>query len=264
MSNNNDQRRAGQQTHSQGSTEVPSKKDVAAESGKVEAQQLKNEAAGSGRRVKETAKEQAVAAKDEAMGQAHDLWGRLKEDLQGYVGPQQERLASTVRSVSDEVDAISQGKKPETEYVSGLLGNASGTVNSLASSLENKDPQQLLGDVRRFAARRPGTFLAIAAGIGLLAGRATRSAKDSDEIGNDHHDTVARTQAPAYGTPSTGDAYAYRNDTHGEGTRTYTDRVPGTVYPDQRDAQVSGTTYPGQGDTQVPGTTYPGQGSERR
>ena len=76
MSNNNDQRRAGQQTHSQGSTEVPSKKDVAAESGKAEAHQLKNEAAGSGRLVKET-------AKDEAMSQAHDLWGRLKEVLQG-------------------------------------------------------------------------------------------------------------------------------------------------------------------------------------
>ena len=201
--------------------------------------------------MKETAKEQVGAAKDEAVSQANDLLGRVKEDLRGYVGPQQERLASTVRSVSNEVDAISRGEKPESEYVSGLLGNVSGTVNSLASSLENKDPQQLLNDVRRFAARRPGTFLAIAAGVGLIAGRATRSAKDSDEIGGDDRDSVARTQAPAYGTPGTGDTYAYRNDSRDEGTRTYTDRVPGTVYPDQRD-------------TQVPGTTYPGQGGERR
>ena len=29
------------------------------------------------------------------------------------------------------------------------------------------------------------------------------------------------------------DPYAYRSDEQGEAARTYTDRVPGTVYPDQ-------------------------------
>lgn len=230
MSNKNNQRPGGQKANTQGSTEVPSKKDIAAESSKAEGQQLKNEAAGSGRRVKETAKDQAVAVKDEAAHQAKDLLGQLKDDLQSYVGPQQERLASTARSVSDEVNAISQGKKPETDYVSGLLGNVSGTVDSFASSLENKNAEDLLGDVRRFAARRPGTFLAIAAGIGLLAGRATRSAKDSDEIGNSNN-AAAVNQPRVYGTPAADETYAYHADAQGQAPRTYTDQVPGSVYP---------------------------------
>lgn len=232
MSNKNNQRPGGQQANAHGSTDAPSKKDIAAETSKAEGQQLKNEAAGSGRRVKETAKDQAVAAKDEAVDQAQDLLGQLKNDLQSYVGPQQERVASTARSVSDEVTALSQGKKPETDYVTGLLGSVSGTVDSFASSLENKDPQQLLGDVRRFAARRPGTFLAIAAGIGLLAGRATRSAKDSDEIG-DNSDTTVANQPRVYGTPAADETYAYRAETETAAPRTYTDQVPGSVYPGQ-------------------------------
>lgn len=231
MSNKNNQRPGGHQANTQGSTEAPSKKDIAAETGKAEGQHLKNEAAGSGRRVKETAKDQAVAAKDEAAHQAKDLLGQLKDDLQSYVGPQQERLASTARSVSDEVNAISQGQKPETDYISGLLGNVSGTVDSFAASLENKNAEDLLGDVRRFAARRPGTFLAIAAGIGLLAGRATRSAKDSDEIGSSNNADGG--QPRAYGTPAADETYAYRVETEATAPRTYTDQVPGSAYPGQ-------------------------------
>ena len=244
-------------------TGTSSKKDVAAETTKAEANQLKGEAAESGQRVKETVKDQAVAVKDEAAHQAQDLLGRLKGDLKDQVRPQQDRLASTVRSLSDEITALSRGDKPETDYVTGLLGNVSGRVESLASSLENKDAKDLLEDVRRFAARRPGTFLAVAAGIGLLAGRATRGVKDSDDVPTDRQGAkeyfgvagqqeqgtrsgtgvstgavydrgydrnLTATETSGY-TP--GDPYAYRSDEQGEAARTYTDRVPGTVYPDQ-------------------------------
>ncbi|GAA2505112.1 hypothetical protein GCM10009859_00100 [Kocuria salsicia] len=228
----------------------PDKKDIVAEKGKAEAQQLRNNAAGSGERVKETAKEKTAEVKNEAVNQAQDLLGRLKDDLQGYVGPQQERVATTARSISDEVSALSNGKKPETQYVAGLLGNVAGPVEALASSLENKEPKELLGDARRFAARRPGTFLAVAAGIGLLAGRATRSVKDSDEVASSRQDvkeyfgmeqpeermmpagTSAQTYTPSPATGTSGDTYAV--DEPADPSRTYTDRVPGTVYPDQK------------------------------
>ncbi|MFF0991061.1 hypothetical protein [Kocuria nitroreducens] len=244
-------------------TNTTSKKDVAADKGKAEANQLKNEAAESGQRVKETAKDQAVAVKDEAVNQAQGLLGQLQSGIKEQVGPQQERIATTVRSVSDEINALSRGEKPETDFVAGLLGNVSGRVDSFASSLENKDAKDLLADVRRFAARRPGTFLAVAAGVGLLAGRATRGVKDSDEIATDRQGAkeffgVSGQQGQGTGTTSgvsTGavydqgydrnltatetsgytpaDPYAYRSDEQGEAARTYTDRVPGTVYPDQ-------------------------------
>ncbi|TLM80215.1 hypothetical protein FDW83_19020, partial [Pseudarthrobacter sp. NamE2] len=45
---------------------------------------------------------------------------------------------------------------------------------SVASWLENKQPGDLLNEVQRFARNRPGTFLLLAAGAGVLAGRLTR------------------------------------------------------------------------------------------
>ncbi|KAA9394829.1 ATP synthase F0 subunit B [Kocuria coralli] len=222
---------------------APDKKDIVAEKGKDEAQQLKEQTAGSGERMADTAKDKAADVKNEASHQAQDLLGQLKDDAQGYVGPQQERAASTVRSISDEISALSRGEQPQSNYVAGLLGSVSGQVDSLASSLENKDAQELLGDVRRFAARRPGTFLAIAAGIGFVAGRVTRGAKDSDDVATDREgvkeyfgaaDQHDRTGGPASGSQAgqTSES-AFTTPGQPEPTRTYTDRVPGTVYPDQ-------------------------------
>ena len=44
----------------------------------------------------------------------------------------------------------------------------------MASWLENREPGDLLGEVQRFARNKPGTFLLLAAGAGVLAGRLTR------------------------------------------------------------------------------------------
>lgn len=156
-----------------------------ADRSKAEAEQFKNQAASSGERVLDTAKEKAEDVKAEAAHQAQDLASQVREDLQKYLGPQQQRLAATVRSISDEINALSQGQQPQTNYVAGLLGNASGYVDTLATSIEQKDSQELLNDVRRFAARKPGIFLAAALGVGLLAGRATRNVKDNDQIATD-------------------------------------------------------------------------------
>ena len=252
-------------------TESTSKKDAA----KNEAGALKNEAAGAGQDVKDTAKEQAVAVKDEATDQAKDLLNQLKGDISvgqiaNDLGQQaQGPAASTVRSLSDEIDALSRGEKPETEYVTGALSKVNQQLQSLASALENKQPNELLDEVRRFAGRRPGAFLAAALSVGLLAGRATRSAKDSDEIGTDrdgakeYFGLSGQQSGGAQGTPGAqagaavptaveydesyeprltetetsgytpGDPYAYRSDEQGEAARTHTDRVPGTVYPEQ-------------------------------
>ncbi|MCM3511078.1 hypothetical protein [Rothia sp. P100] len=160
-------------------------KDQVADRTQAEAQQLKHQAVSSGERVLDTAKNKAEDVKEEVAYQAQDLIGQVRADLQKYVGPQQQRLAATIRNISDEINALSQGQQPQTSYVTGLLGNASGYVDTVATSIEQKDSQELINDVRRFAARKPGLFLAAALGVGLLAGRATRNVKDNDQIATD-------------------------------------------------------------------------------
>ncbi|GGH95500.1 hypothetical protein GCM10007170_21170 [Arthrobacter liuii] len=57
---------------------------------------------------------------------------------------------------------------------SDLVRQAAERTSSVASWLENREPGDLLNEVQRFARNRPGTFLLLAAGAGVLAGRLTR------------------------------------------------------------------------------------------
>lgn len=98
---------------------------------------------------------------------------------------QQGRLAEQSRTVTDDIHRISRGERPESDLVNGFVSMVAQRAEEFTSQLENKEPADLLKDVRRFAARRPGAFLAIAAGIGLAAGRLTRGLTDSDDTGTD-------------------------------------------------------------------------------
>ena len=57
-------------------------------------------------------------------------------------------------------------------------------AREVAQWLDGRDPGSLIEEVRSYARRRPGTYLAIALGAGLLAGRLTRglTASSADSI----------------------------------------------------------------------------------
>ena len=57
-----------------------------------------------------------------------------------------------------------------------LVRSAADRVDVAARWLENNEPGALLEDVKAFARRKPGVFIAIAVGAGILAGRFARSA----------------------------------------------------------------------------------------
>jgi len=73
-----------------------------------------------------------------------------------------------------------------------------------ATWLDDRDPGSLLEEARGFARRRPGTFLAVAAGLGVVAGRLSRSlvdeARDTDDSGSGDVTRVRTTASPATGT----------------------------------------------------------------
>ena len=52
-------------------------------------------------------------------------------------------------------------------------------MQRLADSLENRRPEELLDDVKRFARQRPGVFVLGALGAGFLAGRVLRNVDTS-------------------------------------------------------------------------------------
>ena len=122
----------------------------------------------------------------------------MTSEVKSQAGSQQQKITEGIRGVSDELRSMAD--KSDNKFVSGIVEQASQRSGSAASWLENRDASDILEDVKAFARRKPGTFLAIAAGTGLVAGRLTRGAKDNSSSA----DTSGRGQDLPSGRTSTG------------------------------------------------------------
>ncbi|QGQ19823.1 hypothetical protein GC089_12115 [Cellulomonas sp. JZ18] len=160
----------------------------ATQTAKETAQTAQQEAAGvaqsavdSGRTVAHEAKDQARQVTDEAKQQARSLFDQARTEVSDQAGAQQKRLADGLRGLGDELSRMTESS--EGGLASDLARQLADRTSSAATWLDDRQPGDLVTAVSDFARRRPGVFLAVAAGAGLLAGRLTRglSAAASDE-----------------------------------------------------------------------------------
>lgn len=237
----------------------PSTSDVARD----EARNVGQTAAQAGSQVASTAAEQAREVAHETQRQAQDLLHQGRQQLREQTVVQQQKAASGLSSLAQELrglaDGTSQGAPGPAR---DLLQQASGYVEQFADRLQNREPADLLDDVRAFARRRPGAFLLGAALAGVVAGRLTSGVRaahsdgSSSGDGQQYRSGYAQANyvdpAPAYSGYAETTAYA------GTGTAVAGTPVPpppyGTVPP--AGAAVPPTTSAGWDDT----TARPGQG----
>jgi hypothetical protein len=150
--------------------DASSKKDVA----KDEAANVAGETKVAAKNVAGTAKTEAKNVAYEAKNSAKDLLHQAKSDLTSQAGTQQTKAAEGIRTISSQLRTMADA--PDQQGVaSDLIRQAAERSESVASWLDNRDPGSLLDEVKSFARQRPGTFLLMAAGAGLLAGRLGRS-----------------------------------------------------------------------------------------
>ena len=131
----------------------------------------------------------------EAGSQAKDLLSQARSELTDQAGIQQDRLATSLRALGDELESM--GRHSEQPGVAtDLVKQASTRAHDVASWLDSREPGHVVQEVQDFARRSPAAFLAIAAGAGLLAGRMGRGVKDAGS------DDSAPAPAPATATPN--------------------------------------------------------------
>jgi len=177
-----------------------STRDVA----KEEARGVAQDAVQGGKHTAETAKQQAGEVAGEAMSQARMLLDQTREQVTQQGAAQQERAASGLRTLADELQGMISGEGVQQEgLATDLARQAAERIRTAADTLENRQPGELLDEVRRFARRRPGAFLLGAAAIGFLGGRMTRGIADEarDDSGQPHTAIATRT-APTAGLPA--------------------------------------------------------------
>lgn len=144
------------------------------ETAKNEARGVAQEAGASASAVGQTAKGEATNVAREAKYQAKDLIDQSRQELVQQASAQQDRAAQGLRSLHEELHSLAS-KSDNPGLGTDLVRQAAQRAGALADYLGERDPGSLLNEVKSYARRKPGTFLALAAGAGLLAGRLTRS-----------------------------------------------------------------------------------------
>ncbi|MGO4598927.1 hypothetical protein [Terrabacter sp. 2RAF25] len=134
---------------------------------------MASDAADSGRHVAETAASGAKDVVSEATTQLRQLFDQVRSELDGQASSQGQRAVGGLRSLADELRQMASGSQQQ-----GIAGEAAHQAADRASSfadwLDNKQPGDILDEVRSLARQRPGAFLLGAAALGLLGGRMTR------------------------------------------------------------------------------------------
>lgn len=247
-----------------GSSDIPSTKDAA----RQEASHLAETAGQSAQQVTETAKETAKDTVAEAKGQAQqavaevryqarDLFDQTRREMSQQSSTQQRRLAGGIRSFSGELDSLASGEAQDG-LAADLVRQASSYADKVGRWLDEREPADVLDEVSRYARRHPGTFIAIAAGLGLLAGRVARSLKDESADQDGAATTAAAGAAgPMHGTyvpPSYPPAAAYPPPPPPVPDQGTTTEYQGYGTPTTGTTGVAGGAYGAQPGTQGTGT----------
>jgi len=143
-----------------------------------EATEVGRTAADAGRQVADTAAEQAATVAQEVKAQARDLAGEARGQVQDQARAGQQKAADGIRALSQELRQMADNGQ-QSGTVTEVARQVADRADSVAGWLGEREPGDLLEEVRSFARRRPGAFLLGAALAGVVVGRLTRGAVDA-------------------------------------------------------------------------------------
>jgi hypothetical protein len=159
-------------------------------------------ARGTAHDVADHAKELAESGREElskVTGEVRNQTSKLLHDAQGTArertGTQVAQLASTLGSLSAELDDMAAASHGEG-VLAMLARDGATAMRSLSGRLERGGVDGVMADVRGFARRRPMVFLAGAFTVGLIAGRITHSA-DLHAVADAARDQMSETPTGA-------------------------------------------------------------------
>jgi hypothetical protein len=105
---------------------------------------------------------------------ARGFFDETKTQLSEQATAQQQRAAEALRTTGDELSEMSRSSSGGG-LATGLVRSLGDQTKHAASWLEQREPGDLVREVRGFARRHTGVFLVAALGVGLVAGRLTRA-----------------------------------------------------------------------------------------
>ncbi|MBX7267936.1 hypothetical protein KIF24_19105 [Micromonospora sp. Llam7] len=168
-----------------------------------EATKVGRETAQAGGQLAHEAVEQGRQVAAEIRHQARNLVREVSTQARTQAQEQQNRAAESLRTLGEQLRTMADGSD-QSGMATEVARRGADAVQQAAGWLDEREPGDLVREVRDYARRHPGAFLAGAAIAGLLAGRLGRALTGGQE---DHGQQQGAQQGTAEHTrPSTGTA----------------------------------------------------------
>lgn len=101
-----------------------------------------------------------------------------RKRLVNMVEDARDSLVGQVRGLKSLADLLTDNLPEAAAPVSKLVGEASGTIDSIADALAEKSVEELVEDGRALVRAQPAAAVGLAIAIGFLAGRMLKATRD--------------------------------------------------------------------------------------
>ncbi|MET8349701.1 MULTISPECIES: hypothetical protein [unclassified Micromonospora] len=173
-----------------------------AQQARQEASRVGQQAAQAGGQVAHTAAEQGGQVAAEARQQARNLTGEATSELREQARSQQQRAVDGLRDLGQGLNSMAE-QDGDSRLAGQAVRRAGDAAQRAAGWLDGREPGDVLDEVRTYARRNPGMFLAGAAVAGLLVGRLARGLTSAGGAG------MSGGPAAGYGHPDGGGPEPY-------------------------------------------------------
>ena len=161
--------------------ESQSKTQQATAAAQEQAKEVAGTAAEAARGVAAEAGQQARQVAGEASRQARGLADQAREQARQQADSQTQRAADNLQTLSQQFRALAEGRQEQSGEARKYLEWFADRAGEMAQQLETRGLDGIVQDIKGFARRRPGLFLAGSAATGFLASRIAKSASSQTE-----------------------------------------------------------------------------------
>jgi len=152
-----------------------------------------------------TTKDEGQHIVQHAGNEARSLYHQARAELTDQLAVQQKRAAGSLHEFSNEITRMAD-QGGQSGAAAQVARQAADRAGKAAHWLEQREPGQLMAEVKGYARRNPGMFLMGAAALGVLAGRLTRnlavgSGEDQESLNSGPED-ISSPQSSPQSSPS--------------------------------------------------------------
>jgi len=180
---------------------------------KDQARNVGQTAAQAGTQVASTAADQAKQVTQETKRQAQDLIAQGRTQVTGQLQEQartgQQKASQGLTEIASQLRTMVDGSgQTPSGPAADLVRQAGDKVEEIAGWLQDREPGDLVTELRSYARRRPGVFLFGAAVAGIVAGRLTTGVVAAHKDNGPDATGQGTPRHAVAGTPQPGTNYA--------------------------------------------------------